>query len=365
MSFARRPSISPRTARGFTLIELLVVIAIIAVLIALLLPAVQQAREAARRTQCKNNLKQIGLALHNYHDTAGMFPPGAVWEHPTGAASSIRNTWTWSMLIAPYMEMSSIYNAVQVGTGSDATQSSLDKALTDPTRLAMLQQPVASFRCPSDTAPALNDVMYFTLPTNPTALPTNNYVVNNGTYTFRPELANSPPGSATNAGKGSNNGMFGAIGTGPNLVQGGRCTRVRDVTDGLTNTIAVGERCWQSGDLDYRAAVLWGMRGNYVSNANVQTSGMVTNFAVGYVLMNSPVVGTADDQKLLHRNAFASVHTGGAQFVMGDGSVRFISENIQQRPYQITRSASGTTASNYTTYSRLIAIDDGEAVGEF
>src|SRR4051812_6730319 len=97
----------PKTfKRGFTLIELLVVIAIIAVLIALLLPAVQQAREAARRSQCKNNLKQIGLALHNYHDTANTLPPGWIGD-PTG--SNAGNRWGWGTMILPYLDQAPLY----------------------------------------------------------------------------------------------------------------------------------------------------------------------------------------------------------------------------------------------------------------
>lgn len=337
---------------GFTLIELLVVIAIIAVLVAILLPAVQQAREAARRTSCKNNLKQLGLALHNYHDVTGMFPPGAVWDSPTGAASSIRMTWTWSAFIAPYIEQNNFYDAVRVGEGSDATNSSFNKALLDPAKLALMQTPVSLFRCPSDPGPDLNEVMYFTVPTNPTYLPTNNYIVNNGTYTFRPELA-SPPGSTTNSGSGSNNGLFGAVGSGPNLVRGGSCRRMRDVTDGLSNTIAIGERSYNKANIDYSAGVLWGMRGNFVSDTNTQNRGMVSVFGVGYVLLNSPIVPTSP---LLHRNAFSSNHNGGVQFVLADGSVRFISEHIQQTPFQITTN---------TTIARLLAVDDGAVVGEF
>jgi len=100
---------------GFTLIELLVVIAIIAVLVALLLPAVQQAREAARRSQCKNNLKQIGLALHNYHDVAGCFPQAAIWTYnafnniPGGTAPAPRN-YSWIAMILPYIDQAPLYN---------------------------------------------------------------------------------------------------------------------------------------------------------------------------------------------------------------------------------------------------------------
>ena len=100
---------------GFTLIELLVVIAIIAVLIALLLPAVQQAREAARRTQCKNNLKQIGLALHNYHDTFLIFPEAAYWDLTVIASPNIDSQWCWSTMILPYMDQANLFNSMRVG----------------------------------------------------------------------------------------------------------------------------------------------------------------------------------------------------------------------------------------------------------
>ena len=126
-----------RLKRGFTLIELLVVIAIIAILIALLLPAVQQAREAARRTQCKNNIKQLGLALHNYHDVNLTFPPGYVLQE--GGAVGAHN-WDWSAMILPYIEQSALFNTLDVG------QTRPSQALNNPVQLAAMVNPLTAFR---------------------------------------------------------------------------------------------------------------------------------------------------------------------------------------------------------------------------
>ena len=137
--------LNERRVRGFTLIELLVVIAIIAILIALLLPAVQQAREAARRTQCKNNMKQLGLALHNYHDVYGSMAPGIVVDITNpGAAPTVGSNdpaWGWQALILPFIDQAPLFNTLNPGTVK------LKTALVSNRQ--ELQAPRAAFRCSS------------------------------------------------------------------------------------------------------------------------------------------------------------------------------------------------------------------------
>ena len=149
---------SLKARRGFTLIELLVVIAILAVLVALLMPAVQQAREAARRTQCKNNLKQMGLALHNYHDGFNGFPPGIVsllsnpnWVLPAGNCNASPDDlgpgWSFFARMLPYLEQGNFYNMIH-----------FDLPLTDPSNSGVRTKSVGAYRCPSDTGSQLISV---------------------------------------------------------------------------------------------------------------------------------------------------------------------------------------------------------------
>jgi prepilin-type processing-associated H-X9-DG protein len=175
--------------------------------------------------------------------------------------------------------------------------------------------------------------------------------------------------------------MFGAVGRGLRLTSGtqvrnlgGRCISVRDVTDGLSNTIAVGERAWERGGVVYSASSLWGQKGVHWfactnlndfppdpptiigGNANV---GLPAVLGSGRVVMNAPASVNSDCQHYA-RHGFSSLHTGGAQFVMGDGSVRFISENIDAS----NLNGAGPVAS-YRTYAKLLGIDDGLPIGEF
>jgi len=327
-----------RARRGFTLIELLVVIAIIAVLIALLLPAVQQAREAARRTQCKNNLKQIGLALHNYADTYNSFCPGVVHQTGSGITTGLFNNYGWSMFISPFLELGNIQPAVDFGV------TNLSQALNDPVKRAFLQKPVALFRCPSDTGPELNDEIDFSISGGSVNLPVSNYVANNGSYSFRNALGD-PVASTT-----FNNGMFGGVG--PTTTAGPGFRRFASVTDGLTNTIAIGERCWELATVDYRAGVLWGQRGSGEASSAENTN-MISLFAAGWRPMNAP---REPGTNPTHRRGFSSTHVGGVQFLLGDGSVRFISENVDHN-YGIRPVNS--------TFARLLSVNDGQPVGDF
>lgn len=217
--------------RGFTLVELLVVIAIIGVLVGLLLPAVQAAREAARRMQCSNNLKNLALACHNYHDTYKTFPAGWVGhvQNPVGnsvGASGVQSPmWGWGALLLPFVEQSPLHD--KIGVGRNSLQDAAVAFTTD------MQQPISTFRCPSDVAPDINRPAF-----NPgdravggtaisLGLATSNHIgVNNAGPCFS--------GNATLDDRG-HNGIF---------RQDFGC-RFRDILDGTSTTLMFGERRWQ------------------------------------------------------------------------------------------------------------------------
>src|SRR3954454_4417085 len=200
---------------AFTLVELLVVIAIIGVLVALLLPAVQAAREAARRMKCQNNLKQIGLALHNYHDSFGRFPAAYYRAWPTSVGSTFGTPgWGWGTMILPRLEQQGLYDALNVNT-TQATGAATMKPLA--------QTPLQMFRCPSDTGKPLN--------LNRASYATSNYIAVFGALydqasIGQPVVAGSVPSAGT--------GMFSA----------NSGVRMAEVSDGLSNTVMIGEMCY-------------------------------------------------------------------------------------------------------------------------
>ena len=293
--------------RGFTLIELLVVCVIIAVLIALLSPAVVQIRESSRRTQCKNNLKQIGLGLHNYQDVHGTFPPGWVNEDRSPEAGP---SYGWMTMILPYIDSNPLYDRIDFdqfrATASTAENSSLE---------ALAQRSVATFRCPSDTMPVLNPLR--------SGFATSNYSGNFGSQAL-PRLlpdrmgiwwAGAEPTPLTSDGLFFVNSKI----------------RVIDVKDGTSNTAMVGERCVSSG------AGIW--------------LGVIQN-----QFENDQVTDCSHRSRINHSySSFSSVHAGGAQMLLVDGSVAFISETID----------SSDGSSKLSIFQKLACRNDGQPIAEF
>jgi len=345
---------------GFTLIELLVVIAIIAILVALLLPAVQQAREAARRSSCKNNLKQLGLALHNYHDTYNTFPPGYVRNRST-ATSFSTDDWGWMTFLLPNLEQAPLYDALQVGSPRSLTQ-----AKADATNRSQMQTPINSLLCPSSPAPSVNDRNLLTddgdanLNSEQTA--TASYVGNNssigvGAYTTTAATASVSAMILNNA-----NGIFWKNSS----------VKMRDITDGTSNTILAGERTWQLNDStnnvkrECDAGIVFGLQNPEASATDIID--LRASLASGGVKINSTQGPTTASPNGIHnltgRNGdycqfgYSSPHDGGFQALMGDGAVKFISENISHSP-------GNAHATNEDVFDNLLNRNDGQVLGEF
>jgi prepilin-type N-terminal cleavage/methylation domain-containing protein/prepilin-type processing-associated H-X9-DG protein len=318
---------------GFTLIELLVVIAIIAVLIALLLPAVQQAREAARRTQCKNNLKQLGLAVHNYHDTYLVFPPEMI-SPPTG---TMNFSWGWGAITLPFFEQSGLYSALQPGKSGP-----MPNADTLFNGAALLQQALPVMRCPSDTGPPTNT--FYTSGVGGAAAgayTTANYVCNQQVMPYPRSSATFPYPPGLN---------------------------MAHVTDGTTNTFLFGERSLNTDPITRRStgAGFFGMSNKGDSQLSFHAVFPINTWCDTCTNVNN--AGTGDAPR--KRFSITSQHVGGAQFAMADGSVRFVSENIASNPAVIAMSTS-TNGSNLPwvgpgfVYQNLLARNDGNPIGDF
>jgi prepilin-type N-terminal cleavage/methylation domain-containing protein/prepilin-type processing-associated H-X9-DG protein len=312
------------SSRGFTLIELLVVIAIIATLVALLLPAVQQAREAARRSQCKNNLKQMGLAFSNYHDTCNRFPPGQMstvtspnslspgkpglygtWnnygQHQYGG-------WAWGSFILPYLDQSALYNGLNIGAKPCASSGA---------QLLLAQTPLPIFRCPTDVGPPVNTWWSLT-----SAFATSNYV---GTVSML----------AINTGYG-----------------------YRDIIDGASNTMLVAEKACTTQSMQFLScgAEIYANVGQTFGEYDfVDYCGFNVSLPVAAVNSNGTLNAAKDPMRW--RDGCSSLHTGGGHFLFCDGSVHFISQNI---------SNPGPTQGNFpNTFSNLFWKNEGNVVGEY
>jgi len=315
-----------RSRRGFTLIELLVVIAIIAVLIALLLPAVQSAREAARRSQCVNNLKQFGLAMHNYHDTAGTFPParkGCCWG-------------TWNIFILPNIEQTQVYNAWNSfgnnnGGGPEGTHRYFGAV-----NVTVADTVISTFLCPSDggTNSWINNTSV--TPGKTYVCRFRNYVVNMGNTNIGQM---NFPASSANPTLLFNGAPFYDMGS-PNVdiqpaatYYPGRNTRnlvgMAGITDGSSNTVAVSEYIIAAQGNELRGFTQWGDATGFMSNTGPNsTTPDMYDYCVNNG-MNPPckAIGSGfnGNDKFY---AARSRHPGGVNAAMCDGSVRFFKNSV-------------------------------------
>ncbi len=303
--------------RAFTLIELLVVIAIIAVLIALLLPAVQQAREAARRSQCKNNLKQLGIALHNYHDALQAFPINLYGGYGdtanVGGYTQASKSWGFLVYLLPYIDQGALYNIVNPGVNTMAASGQIARV-------------VPVFVCPSDPQGATE---------------TENSIYVTGSTTVAISSYKGMGGSDWDWGTYTNNIVSTADSwCNNNGVLNGcsyrRKITFQKITDGTSNTLVMGESICNKN---------FALSSDGPGNAWMHSASTTNTSAVPINIVNNVTPATVVWDK---RFGYSSQHTGGAHFLLADGSVRFLADSISTPTYR-----------NLSTYG------DADTIGEY
>ena len=296
----RHVALGVRGRSAFTLVELLVVIAIIGILIALLLPAVQAAREAARRMQCTNNLKQIGLALHNYHDTFKCFPPGVIAFREDSTNVRAWDSWGWAAFILPYVEQKPLYDALDINSWESRLSEWTDGTPPGGKDIQLLSTPIDSFLCPSGKSEPVNPDRRFT--SSVQAPSTSNYV--------------GCAGVVEQANLYENTGVL--------FQEWNIAIAFRDILDGTGSVFAVGERgqrCHAGTWVGCDNPREWDNQDNKDNGGD-----MADCLALGSIKLNKVI---SDGSLNSCRAGFASEHPGGANFVMCDGSVQFVTDQVE------------------------------------
>ena len=297
-------------ASGFTLVELLVVIAIIGILVSLLLPAVQAARESGRRTQCSNNFKQIGLALHNYHDRLKVFPPGYL-ENLDSQGKELGPGWGWMAMLLSDIEQNNLQNQIDMTVGIEQTKNANQRTIV-----------ISTLLCPSD-----------------------------GTMrqpwdaTKRDLSSGQPQGTICSLAAANYVGMFGTSEPGVNgdgMFFRNSKLGFQSVTDGTSNTIAVGERAFALGEASWVGAVT----GAVLVPDSSDGIGTGPPEDSSSIILGHAGDGYPPADRRSHVNQFYSFHPGGTQFVFVDGHVSFLSKTM-----------------NYSTYRALATRAGNEVVG--
>jgi len=279
---------------GFTLIELLVVIAIIAVLIALLLPAVQSAREAARRTQCINNLKQMGLALHNYNDAVQVFPPGYVAARPFfDAETDTAPGWSWASMMLPQLDQGPLFSAINFSLPVQA-----------PANATAARTNFAGFLCPSDQFQGSTFPVTDGLGSTVTRVAATSYAASIGD-------------DASDVALGLNNN-----GLGRGIFFRNSAIRIAAITDGASQTIMVEERAWGNAEATWTGAIAGGVIRRGAFNP-CPGSDAASYLAPCLVLAHCHLLNTNSDTDSGLDDS-SSFHPGGANLLFADGSVHFL-----------------------------------------
>lgn len=321
---------------AFTLVELLVVIAIIGVLVSLLLPAVQAAREAARRMRCANNLKQTGLAVHNYVDTYNSFPIGHMYRGPFDGDPNDADGGTgfgWGTAILPYLEQLAIYNQFDVRLPVSNQSKSRN--------LILARTPLTIFTCPSDLKPKNW---------------TDGAVTNSATSSYKACGSSYDGWTGGGVGAAPNRDRFNGVFDRDNRAGS---LRFAEITDGTSNQFLIAECRWKMDNNGRNRGRIYGStdQPGYATGAS---NALLLN---GQWQMN----WTAPEGNPQPHRTAGSNHPNGAQFALADGSARFISQNVQHTAtaWNVNRPYTTPQGAPYGMYQRLFSIADGLPIADF